>query len=203
MTINLITGLQEVEDLLKVKLELSAIQADNVVLERQMQAVPTGYDDLSINTRRAFLEIVGIPQLQGEIGEIIMKLAEVYEENLNESDIITAAHVTTKSESFKPIIVKFRSVEARDSLYFKEEKKNVKLADLKLIVDAPQQEVINIYFNDHLSQVKGKLLAKLRKIKREKKWAGAWSSKGKRFVKINLDDVLIRIISDWDMDILS
>jgi len=166
--------------------EIDVLKSENDSLKTRITQLENAAEIAEQYSRRNCLRVTGIKENPGEsTDEIILNMARAIDADVSLADIDRSHRVgkisaTSESETEPPkpraIIVKFATYRARRSFYKARTKS--KTCGYK-----------NIFVNEDLTQYRNIVLYQARKLVREERLEGAWSSDGTILIKDNKDGV--------------
>ena len=119
------------------------------VLEFTIEAQGHALNDLEQYGRKEMIEIMGIPQIQGEnTDNLIFDIGKKLDLKLDENDIEISHRLS--SHYYAPIIAKFNNRRKRDLFYQKAKDKELKLKDIGIL---NQNKNRRIYINKSLTKM--------------------------------------------------
>lgn len=147
------------------------------ISEAKRQQEERKLDDLQQYSRKYNLEISGVPRnVNLTDKEVVLSIAEELKVDINERDV-DIVHRLNSKKGTSPIIIRFTNYTAKQKLY--KAKKHLRNKDWSLIFG----ESMTIYFNENLTQSRGKLYKEVRATVKAKKYYSCWTIDGKIFVK--------------------
>ena len=174
----------------------SDVRAHVDILYEDLGTAITQVDDVEHYTRKHNLEIHGIAETADEdIAENVVKLGKVVNVHISPSDIDICHRMGPRNSSGpKPIIVRFKSHKKKTELY--KARKHLKSVSLNQYFHATNV----VYINGNLRR---KLLAKVRKFKKDNHWHSAWTLEGKIFIKKSQEEQPKIIHAEGDLTKIS
>ena len=135
-------------------------------------------DDLDQYGRRENLEFHGIPKLDKENTNIIIKdLLKLININVNDNQISTSHRLpSTKNDRSPTILVRFINRDIRNTIYF-QRSKFAKIKDFGI------PGMNNLFINENLTSKKKNLFIKTLRCKYEKKYKYIWTFNGDIYVR--------------------
>lgn len=158
-------------------------------LNNKVTKLETDLDSVEQYNRRNTLRITGIPEDPKEnIDQTVAEVASAMNSNIKLSEI-DSTHRTGKPKGNRPkdIIVRFVSYKAREKLY--EARNRLRKTD----------NYRSVTINDYLTRKRKKLLAKAKKLVKNKILNKAWSEDGNIYV-LNIKDKRRKINSESDLE---
>lgn len=152
-------------------------------------------DDVRQYQRKYNVEIHGVPEIDGEdLEEIVEEIAKETKVEIVASDI-DIIHRQKSKITPRPILVKFKCYEDKQSFYNARRKlKNFKGDDVKV------NGASKIYINEHLTADRKKLFAEVRKRARQYKWYRVTTNDGKIFIKTSKEDRPTMVTKEADLE---
>ena len=168
----------------------------NLSARQDLGTAITQVDDVEQYTRKHNLQTHGIAETADEdIAENVVKLGKVVNVHISPSDIDICHRMGPRNSSGpKPIIVRFKSHKKKTELY--KARKHLKSVSLNQYFHATNV----VYINGNLRR---KLLAKVRKFKKDNHWHSAWTLDGKIFIKKSQEEQPKIIHAEGDLTKIS
>ena len=169
----------------ELKIANSALRDQNAqlrervdILEAKIAAAEVDAENLKRYLRRDLLEIHGVPVLEGEDTNGIVKQVTHSASELNESDISISHRLPVNEGSIPPIIVKFTRRDKRDRIYSLKRNLSTKSA-----LDLGFRQESRLFINESLTQKCRELLKEVKSFKRNKHFKFVWTKQGKVFLR--------------------
>ena len=154
-------------------------------MEAKIAAAEVDAANLKQYLRRDLLEIHGVPVLEGEdTNGIVKQVTQLLNSDLelNESDISISHRLPANEGSISPIIVKFTRRDKRDRIYSLKRNLSTKSA-----LDFGFRQESRLFINESLTQKCRELLKEVKSFKRNKHFKFVWTKQGKVFLRKDED----------------
>lgn len=182
------------KELIELKTEQQRLGDECGGLQRELRDVRAELTELQQYSRRANLELKGVPESQGEsLVDIALILGTKVGATVREADIDVVHRIPTKDKPSN-IVIKFTSCSARDNLFEASRKRRLTVADLGFDGTTP------VYINEHLCRENKLLLGKAIAAKKRHNWRYAWVSRGKILMRKADNTAVIRIVTEADLE---
>lgn len=168
------------------------LEQENVELKKRIKEMEQTDDDIQQYMRNKNIQIDGIPKVENENLEEIMKtIGNKLSINIKDEDIDAIHRLPTRStKNPEPIVVQFLTRKMRDSIIMKgkmkENRINTKDLELKCI-EKP------VYINEHLTQKRKEILFEARKLKFQKEYKFLWTKGCKIFIRKTENSTAIQL----------
>ena len=176
----------------ELKIANSALRDQNAqlrervdTLEAKIAAAEVDAENLKQYLRRDLLEIHGVPVLEGEdTNGIVKQVTQLLNSDLelNESDISISHRLPANEGSIPSIIVKFTRRDKRDRIYSLKRNLSTKSA-----LDLGFRQESRLFINESLTQKCRELLKEVKSFKRNKHFKFVWTKQGKVFLRKDED----------------
>ena len=168
-------------------------------LEDRTYDLELNQDSLEQYTRKYNVEVHGIPEKRDEnLKDVIVSIASQLDVDICSQDIDIVHRLHRKPPAIKPIIVRFSSHSKKQEFY--QARFKLREADFSSILPAPVESSQSIFINENLTARRKELLAKARKLKKEKSYHRVWTMDGKIFLRIAEGTKTIQIREEDDLD---
>lgn len=182
------------KELRGLKAENARLVKENCELTKQITETKDDLAELQQYSRRANLELKGIPKsTEKTVTEIVTALSTKVGVTLSPADIDVAHWVPTKDRNVSNIVIKFMSCAARDKLLCATKKMRLNTSDLGIAGSTP------VYLNEHLCPSYKALLGKAIAAKKRHNWRHAWVANGRILMKKADNSDTIRIRNEADL----
>lgn len=182
------------KELRGLKAENVRLVKENCELTKQITETKDDLAELQQYSRRANLELKGIPKsTEKTVTEIVTALSTKVGVTLSPADIDVAHWVPTKDRNVSNIVIKFMSCAARDKLLYATKKMRLNTSDLGIAGSTP------VYLNEHLCPSYKALLGKAIAAKKRHNWRHAWVANGRILMKKADNSDTIRIRNEADL----
>ncbi|KAL4702364.1 hypothetical protein ACJJTC_004672 [Scirpophaga incertulas] len=191
------------DDVLALKTKLTTIENENTNLKSklsELEGLQQSVGEVEQRARLNNLEIFGVPERKSEdLLLITSQIASAVGVTITAQDVEFATRLPTRAKNSglpKTVIVKFKTVQLRDSLLSAARKKRgLTTADINIPGD-----VRSIYVNEHLTP-RNKTLLKLTRAKcKELGFQNVWTRNTKIYVRKHVKSPAIRIFNFEQID---
>lgn len=181
--------------------ENAFLRTENQELKKSVACLEQNLDDLESYNRRNNLEIINIPQRQGEeTDKIVEKIAEILEVDLNPTEIEASHRIySSRNETAKkssPLIVRFVNRRVKEAFIKRAKSKKLSTKDLGF----PGQ-VVPVFVRENLTRKKKELFYLALSEKRNTDWKFLWSHNGNIFARRKEGDKVYKICAKDDLHI--
>lgn len=189
------------DELLTRNLELETVcnklTNENLILKSELKMVKEDMQRIDNNSNNCKIEIHGIPQQQNEnINEIILKIAENFDQQIKTEDIDEAYRTKQNKENRKnvPIVISFVRKSVKEKFLLMRRKRSL-FTDEIGFTDIRNQ----IFINEYLSKKRKELFWRTKEVKIDKKYKFLWTKNGNIFIRKTENSGIIRIDSEEDL----
>ena len=190
---------KDVSELKKLKIpnKIESLEKRIEILRNNLNEQEKCRDDLEQVQRRDNLEFHGIPQIQNENTNFIIKsMAKKLNIDLKDEDISTSHRLPSTSNNHPIIVARFTSRDIRNNIYQKRKNligvRNFEIAGME-----------KLYINENLTPRRRKLFSMAHKKKTELKYSFLWTKNGNIFMRKNNASEKIKISCEDDIDKLN
>lgn len=186
-------GMKKIENYMKI---IDELRNENSALKTKVESLESRVEDLENYSRRNCLEIQGVPEERGEVvADVVRRVGRALEVDITD-DMVDVCHrfgMKTQGKE-RGIIVKFVRRMDKDTLMKKRrEKKDFSTRHMDLPTDTP------VYLNDSLSPARRRLLAEVRRLRREKGFKYLWLRNGNILLRREEGSPVVEIRSQADL----
>jgi len=190
--------------------ENERLRSDSANLRKEIGDLKSALEEQAQYTRRECLEIRGVPALQGEdTNEIVKKIGSLIDADVNDTDISISHRIPLSSNGesastpstprvrHPAIVVKFTNRRIRDRFYKARPKlKSCNISDIGL----GRFGADKIYIQESLTESKRKLFKKCLKFRKDHNYKFIWSHYGVIYLRRNEHTSALRITSERDLE---
>lgn len=180
------------------------VEEQNIIIEQlklENQDMKKRMNTMEQYSRRSNVQINNIPVTPNEnVETLVCEIGEKIGVPIKYDVDIQAAHrVPSKSETNKPIIVKFSNRGKRDAFIIAARTAKLKCGQLEANQDLLFSSENKIYVNDHLTLQNMILFSDARKAVKEKKLKSAWTRSGNIYVRRDASSQPMQIFDKEDL----
>uniref|UniRef100_A0A8D8Z9A5 FP protein C-terminal domain-containing protein n=2 Tax=Cacopsylla melanoneura TaxID=428564 RepID=A0A8D8Z9A5_9HEMI len=177
----MMTKMDGIQDSLKkITVRQQKLEEKNKELEKTLMKVEQRNEELEQYTRNKNIQLDGIPKLETEnLEEIMKEIGKKIEVPIENKDIDVIHRIPTRSTTApEPIVVQFLTRKMRDNIVQKAKTSRISTKDLKMnCTERP------IFINEHLTPLRKQILFEARKLKTDQNYKFLWVKGCKIFIR--------------------
>lgn len=183
------------QELTEAKKQTLEVQKESTRVVRELKEVKRELVELKQYSRRANLEVKGIPMNdEDDLDTIFTTMASCLETDVSVADVDVIHRVPTRKPGPPNVIIKFVSKCKRDKFLQSAKKHRLNARALGFDTSEP------VFVNEHLCPENKILLGKAIQAKREKNWKFAWVAEGKILLRKTEKSRAVHVACEEDLD---